>query len=79
VLRRQNPLALQRFLAESAARFGNEHEVSSLEQKSEDEMRELMHRMIVARTDLTDLHRASREWLFKNGIDSYGAEGALRN
>jgi hypothetical protein len=42
-------------------------------------MRELMHRMIVARTDLTDLHRASREWLFKNGIDSYGAEGALRN
>jgi len=35
--------------------------------------------MIVARPDLEDLHRESREWLFKQGIDSYGDEDSRRN
>jgi hypothetical protein len=38
-----------------------------------------MHRMIVARPDLKDLHRASREWLFRNGIDTFGEDGGRRN
>jgi hypothetical protein len=42
-------------------------------------MEELLHRMIVARPDLEDLHRASREWLFRHGIDSFGESGERRN
>ena len=42
-------------------------------------MQELLHRMIVARPDLEDLHRASREWLFRHGIDAYGDSGERRN
>ena len=47
--------------------------------KSEDELEELLHRMIVARNDLTDLHRASREWLFRDGIDTFGEDDGRRN
>jgi hypothetical protein len=35
--------------------------------------------MIVARPDLQDLHRASREWLFRRGIDSFGEDDGRRN
>jgi hypothetical protein len=35
--------------------------------------------MIVARPDLEDLHRASREWLFRHGIDAYGEDDGRRN
>jgi hypothetical protein len=42
-------------------------------------MLELLHRMIVARPDLNDLHRASREWLFIRGIDTFGETGPRRN
>ena len=47
--------------------------------RSDAEMEELLHRMVVARPDLKDLHRASREWLFRHGIDTYGEQGARRN
>jgi len=42
-------------------------------------MQELLHRMIVARADLSELHRASREWLFRHGIDTFGETGPRRN
>ncbi len=79
VLRRRDPLALKTFLVESAATFGDERQVSDVQERDEDEMLELMHRMILARPDLEDLHRQSREWLFKAGIDSFGESGGRRN
>jgi len=66
-------------LIESAARYGDERQVTDVQGKSHEEMLELLHRMIVARPDLTDLHRASREWLFRHGIDTFGETGQRRN
>jgi hypothetical protein len=79
VLRRRDILLLRRFLVESALRFGDERQVADVEGKTEEEMQELLHRMIVARPDLSDLHRASREWLFRHGIDTFGEAGERRN
>jgi hypothetical protein len=79
VLRRQNAAALRAFLIQAADRFGDERQVADVQAKSDDELEELMHRMIVARPDLEDLHRASREWLFRHGIDSFGEDDARRN
>jgi hypothetical protein len=79
VLRRQDTAALRAFLRQSAERFGDARQVAEVEARSDAEMDELLHRMIIARPDLSDLHRASREWLFKHGIDSYGETGERRN
>jgi hypothetical protein len=72
VLRRRDPLVLRDFLVQSAARFGDQRQVQDVQSKSPDELEELLHRMIVARPDLRDLHRASRAWLFERGIDPFG-------
>ena len=79
VLRRRDVRALRAFLLQSAERYGDARQVADVEAKSEDELEELLHRMIVARADLTDLHRASREWLFRRGIDSFGEDDGRRN
>jgi hypothetical protein len=70
---------LRQFLIDAADRFGDSRQVADVQTKSDDEMQELLHRMIVARPDLQDLHRVSREWLFRHGIDSYGETGERRN
>jgi hypothetical protein len=79
VLRRRDPTVLQEFLLRSAEQFGDTRQVAEVRAKSEPEMEELLHRMIVARPDLADLHRASREWLFRHGIDAFGESGERRN
>ena len=79
VLRRRDVVALRAFLLQSAERFGDATQVADVQEKSEDELEELLHRMIVARPDLDDLHRASREWLFHHGIDAYGEDDGRRN
>jgi hypothetical protein len=79
VLRQRDGLALKAFLVRSAERFGDHRQVAEVQAKSPEEMEELLHRMIVARPDLKDLHRASREWLFRHGIDSFGESGERRN
>lgn len=79
VLRLRDPDRLREFLLESARRFGDARQVADVDAKSSDEMLELLHRMIVARPDLKDLHRASREWLFHHGIDTFGDSGERRN
>jgi hypothetical protein len=79
VLRQRDAGALQAFLVRSAERFGDFRQVAEVQAKSPEEMEELLHRMIVARPDLEDLHRASREWLFRHGIDSFGESGERRN
>lgn len=79
VLRGRDPAALRTFLMRSAAQFGDQQQVDEVSGLSHDALAERMHRMIVARPDLADLHRASREWLFKRGVDSFGAGGTRRN
>jgi len=79
VLRQRDTAALRAFLLQSAERFGDTRQVDEVQAKSEDDLEELLHRMIVARPDLEDLHRASREWLFRHGIDSFGDDGEHRN
>lgn len=79
VLRRRDPHVLRQFLVASAGRFGDARQVEDVQGKSTQELEELMHRMILARPDLKDLHRASREWLFRHGIDTFGPSGARRN
>jgi len=79
VLRRRDVVALRAFLLTSAERFGDTGQVADVLAKSADELEELLHRMIVARPDLEDLHRASREWLFRHGIDAFGEDDGRRN
>ena len=79
VLRRRDTAALRAFLMQSAERFGDVRQIEDVQAKSDDELEELLHRMIVARPDLEDLHRASREWLFRHGIDTFGETGEHRN
>ena len=79
VLRQRDVRALRAFLLQSAQRYGDARQVDDVEAKSEEELEELLHRMIVARNDLTDLHRASREWLFRRGIDTFGEDDGRRN
>jgi hypothetical protein len=79
VLRQRDAKALRQFLLASAERFGDAKQVADVQAKSDADMEELLHRMIVARPDLEDLHRASREWLFRHGIDAYGETGERRN
>jgi hypothetical protein len=79
ILRQRDPRALRAFLLQSAEKFGDARQVDDVQAKSDDEMEELLHRMIIARPDLNDLHRASREWLFRHGIDSFGESGERRN
>ncbi len=79
VLRRRDARALREFLVASAERFGDRKQVDDVQRKSDGEMEELLHRMIVARPDLKGFHRASREWLFRHGIDTFGEDGGRRN
>ena len=79
VLRRRDAVALRQFLLDAALRFGDARQVADVQSKSDAEMQELLHRMIVSRPDLKDLHRDSREWLFRSGIDVYGENGERRN
>lgn len=65
VLRRRDPLALREFLAEQAGRYGDERQVADIRSKDAAEMETLLHRMILARPDLADLHAASKRRLAK--------------
>ena len=79
VLSSRDPVMLRAFLIDNAQRFGDQRQVAEVEGKSDEEMEELMHRMIVSRPDLKELHRTSREWLFTHDIDSFGPGGGRRN
>jgi hypothetical protein len=70
---------LREFLLQSAEKFGDARQVEDVQTRTDGEMEELLHRMIIARPDLNDLHRASREWLFRHGIDAFGESGERRN
>ena len=63
VLRRRDAGQLRAFLVENARRFGDQRQVADVEGKSTADMEELMHRMILARTDLKEFHGESQRWL----------------
>ena len=67
VLRRRDPGALRAFLIEQAARYGDDRQVAAIEQQGDEELTTLLHRMILARGDLADLHPASQRGLAENG------------
>jgi len=62
-LRLRNKDALRAFLIEQAQTFGDERQVEAVSNQSDGDLELLMHRMILARPDLADLHPASREAL----------------
>jgi hypothetical protein len=70
VLRGRDPNALHLFLRQQAAGYGDESQIEDLEQRSHPEMVELMHRMILTRPDLADLHAESRVWLAAHGAEA---------
>ena len=79
VLRQRDPHVLRDFLELNASRYGDERHVNEVERKSDDELEEMLHRMILARQDLADLHGDSRRWMFEHGLDTYGPGGRRRN
>ena len=78
VLRQRDPAALREFLAEQAGRFGDERQVADIRTKDEAEMELLLHRMIVARPDLADLHAESQRWLADRGAGAAPRPGGQR-
>ncbi len=56
VLRTGKPAALKIFLLDRARQYGDDRQVAAIEAKDRAELEALMHRMILARPDLADLH-----------------------
>jgi hypothetical protein len=79
VLRTQGVDGLRVFLEASAARFGDAGQVDTICSKSDAELEQMRHQMILSRLDLSDLHAESRRWLFERGQDTYGPGGGRRN
>lgn len=67
VLQQQDPSALRAFLVGKARQFGDLPQADEMEARSDEAMAELLHRMILARNDLADLHAASYHWLQAHG------------
>ena len=72
VLRASDVAALRAFLAESAARFGDQRQLAQVQDKSDAELERLLHQMILARNDLADLHAGSWRWFDEH--DQRGGE-----
>jgi len=81
VLRRGDPEELHLFLRQSAANYGDERQITDVEERSHEEMEQLMHRMILARPDLADLHPKSRAYLAGEAAarPGMGRPGAARS
>jgi len=68
VLRTGDPEQLRAFLADNARRYGDDAQVEQITHQSAGELEGLMHRMILSRSDLSNLHEGSRQWLARNGV-----------
>ena len=79
VLKEGDVARLRSFLEASARRFGDARQVAEIREKSEAELEMMLHRMILARVDLADLHPESRRWLFQHSADTFGPGGERRN
>lgn len=78
-LRAQDPERLRSFLVDQARRFGDEAQVVEIAGQSAAELEALMHRMTVARSDLAELHLASRAWLQQHGHGAPQSDPQRRN
>ncbi len=67
VLRQRSVAALRAFLEAQAGRYGDERQVEAIRIQSDAEIEHLLHRMTLARPDLTPLHAESRRWLAAQG------------
>jgi hypothetical protein len=67
VLRQRDVGALRAFLVEQAGRYGDERQVEAIRQQADAELEAILHRMIVSRPDLGDLHAESERWLAEAG------------
>jgi hypothetical protein len=68
VLRTRDPEQLRAFLLENARRYGDDAQVEQITGQSADELEGLLHRMILSRSDLAELHAGSRQWLAQHGV-----------
>ena len=68
VLRTRDAAELRAFLQENARQFGGESEARKIESQTDEEIEILLHRMTLARSDLSEYHAASRLWLQQRGI-----------
>jgi len=66
-LKKRDPQVLREYLIQQARTFGDDAQVTAISSPSDAEMTQLMHRMILARPDLKELHPASRDAV---GIDA---------
>lgn len=69
VLRKRDVSALREFLVRSATVRKEPEEAAQLESLSHDALEARMHKMIMARMDLADLHDESRKWLIAHGFE----------
>jgi hypothetical protein len=67
VLRQRDVGALRTFLMDQAGRYGGEQQIDAIRQQSDAEIEAILHRMIVSRPDLGDLHAESERWLAAHG------------
>ena len=79
ILRQQDPEGVRAFLVSRAADYGDENQAAELRAESRDDITVLMHRMTLARSDLEDLHTASRAWLVKRGLGGPTGGQSRRN
>ena len=63
VLRQRDVEALRAFLEDQAGRYGDERQVEAIRAQSDAELEQILHRMILARPDLADLHPESQRQL----------------
>jgi hypothetical protein len=59
VLRQRDVAALRAFLQQQAERYGDERQVAAIREQSDADMEMILHRMILSRPDLADLHAES--------------------
>lgn len=78
VLRLQDISQLRTFLENQARRFGDDGQVASVAQQTDAELATLMHRMILARADLADLHAKSKVMLGTDPASSRRTPGQPR-
>jgi len=79
VLRTRDPAQLREFLTENAQQFGGESQAKQVEGQTDEEIEILLHRMTLARSDLSEYHAASRLWLQQHGIGIRPSDRARRN
>ncbi|MDO8683130.1 MAG: hypothetical protein Q7N50_06580 [Armatimonadota bacterium] len=68
VLRKRDVAALRDFLIQAAMERNDPSEAEEIKGIPEADLEVRMHKMIMARKDLHDLHEESRKWLIAHGF-----------